>query len=178
MKFFRSKKSVFLVIIIAIIIIVFAILLLKFKKDIFIKNKEIIADEVIYKMVDADNRENVQIENNIKTNVAEKVNGTTMAKGVSEEDIDDKIYITDVKIQADINKDTCSFYGILHNDTGINIKNLFINIRFYMSSGKLKDGAEAHCTNLEIGSTCEIAFDTSSDISNIEYYEIDYSVIE
>lgn len=167
-----------MVIIIAIIIIVFVILLLEFKKDIFIKNKEIIADEVIYKMVDADNRENVQIENNIKINVSEKVNGTTMAKGVSEEDIDDKIYITDVKIQADIDKDTCSFYGIVHNDTGINIKNLFINITFYMSSGKLKDGAEVHCTDLEIDGTCEIAFDTSSDISNIEYYKVEYSVIE
>lgn len=177
MKIFKNKKSVIWVII-SLVVIVLVILFLMFKSDIFVKDKEIITDEIIYKMVDADNRENVIIEDNIKTNIAEKVNGTTMAKGVSEDDVDDKVYITDVKILADIDKDTCSFYGVVHNDTGIDIKSLFINIRFYMSSGKLKDGAEVHCTDLGIDDTCEIAFNTSSDISNIGYYEVEYSVIE
>lgn len=177
MKSFKNKKSVILVII-SLVVIVFVILFLFFKIDVFVKDKEIITDEIIYKMVDADNKENVIIEDNIKTNIAEKVNGTTLAKGVTKDDIDDKVYITDVKIMADIDKDTCSFYGIVHNATGIDIESLFINIRFYMSSGKLKDGAEVHCTDLEIGGSCEITFDTSSDISNIGYYEVEYSVIE
>lgn len=174
------NKKIILILLFGIIIFIVIIIgcILIFPKKETNDNNSIELKEEIFKVVDSENKNNVEINDNIKTNVSDKVTGTTKATGVSENDIDGKVYITDVKIQADIEKDTCSFYGILHNDTGIDIKSLFLNFVFYVDKNKIKDGAEYHCSDVKNGSTCEITFNTAVDISNISYYTVDYSVME
>lgn len=174
-----NKKKInikFILIIIGIILIIAIIFFLNRAKDNI--NNNIIFKEEIHKIVDSSNNDNVEIKDNIKTNIAEKVVGTTKAVGASDDDVDGKVYITDVVIESNINEDTCTFNGVVHNDTGKDIETLFINFKFYMNSGVLKDGAEKFCYDLKNGGTCELKFNMSTDISNIEYYEIEYSDVK
>lgn len=173
----KKKINIKLILIIISIIVIVTIIffLIKFKVN---SKNNIIFEEEIIKIVDANNNDNVEVKDNIKTNISKKVIGTTEAVGVSDNDIDGKVCITDVLIKSNIEDDTCTFSGIVHNNTGKDIETLFINFRFYMNSGVLKDGAEKFCYDLKKGETCELKFNMTTDISNIEYYEIEYSDIQ
>lgn len=105
--------------------------------------------------MDTENKENVDIIDNIKINNSQKVKGKIYAKPLNK------------------GKD-----NVVYNNTGKDINRLCIGIVFYSSDDKIIGTVEYYVTDIKNNGSQTVKYDSVYDLSNAYRYTLTYDIVE
>ena len=128
-------------------------------------------------VVDTENKENVDIIDNIKINNSQKVKGKIYAKPLNKGK-DNVVYMENASIKSDIDNDTCVFEGVVYNNTCKDINRLCIGIVFYSSDDKIIGTVEYYVTDIKNNGSQTVKYDSVYDLSNAYRYTLTYDIVE
>lgn len=170
----NKKKIVIISIFIVIVVGICLLLIFNGKEN---KKGYATVDEPDNFVVDTENKENVDIIDNIKINNSQKVKGKIYAKPLNKGK-DNVVYMENASIKSDIDNDTCVFEGVVYNNTGKDINRLCIGIVFYSSDDKIIGTVEYYVTDIKNNGSQTVKYDSVYDLSNSYRYTLTYDIVE
>lgn len=148
----NKKKIVIISIFIVIVVGICLLLIFNGKEN---KKGYATVDEPDNFVVDTENKENVDIIDNIKINNSQKVKGKIYAKPLNK------------------GKD-----NVVYNNTGKDINRLCIGIVFYSSDDKIIGTVEYYVTDIKNNGSQTVKYDSVYDLSNAYRYTLTYDIVE
>ena len=148
----NKKKIVIMSIFIVIVVGICLLLIFNGKEN---KKGYATVDEPDNFVVDTENKENVDIIDNIKINNSQKVKGKIYAKPLNK------------------GKD-----NVVYNNTGKDINRLCIGIVFYSSDDKIIGTVEYYVTDIKNNGSQTVKYDSVYDLSNAYRYTLTYDIVE
>ena len=148
----NKKKIVIMSIFIVIVVGICLLLIFNGKEN---KKGYATVDEPDNFVVDTENKENVDIIDNIKINNSQKVKGKIYAKPLNK------------------GKD-----NVVYNNTGKDINRLCIGIVFYSSNDKIIGTVEYYVTDIKNNGSQTVKYDSVYDLSNAYRYTLTYDIVE
>ena len=164
----NKKKIVIISIFIVIVVGICLLLIFNGKEN---KKGYATVDEPDNFVVDTENKENVDIIDNIKINNSQKVKDKIYAKPLNRGK-------DNASIKSDIDNDTCVFEGVVYNNTGKDINRLCIGIVFYSSDDKIIGTVEYYVTDIKNNGSQTVKYDSVYDLSNAYRYTLTYDIVE
>ena len=148
----NKKKIVIISIFIVIVVGICLLLIFNGKEN---KKGYATVDEPDNFVVDTENKDNVDIIDNIKINNSQKVKGKIYAKPLNK------------------GKD-----NVVYNNTGKDINRLCIGIVFYSSDDKIIGTVEYYVTDIKNNGSQTVKYDSVYDLSNAYRYTLTYDIVE
>ncbi len=156
----KSNKTLLIIVILLLAIACVIAGLIFLNND--TKKNEIVPtpDEELRPAVDIDNKQNVKIENNVKTNVSKKLNEKHTFDFID----NNKITIDNISLKADANTGDTTFKFSL--TSSVNIEAKAVGLSFVDKDGNSINGYEITIENIAANDAKEITLTFRDDFSN------------